>query len=284
MTPRRSFLKKSLVLSAVAAFFPGSSVASDQKEQPGEGPSPIDNLKKEGVQFFLRKGYRDVGELPLITNEPFNGGLRYDEDMGDVREAAFRVQRCARIEDVHGKGKRGVLPHFTLLAASAPLTAKPEFFSEVFEFLITARQLDPKKMTITTTRMAEVYFLLFKRWGILDQQIRHRDIEEAKARGDGSGYFAPRGHPRCPGAPSFSVHYQLVDGEEIELAEMSFPEKTAGESQAVGGIGLERLAMAEGMVAPSWEEALQKMHKHVAGELKERGGDAPEGYKRLANG
>jgi hypothetical protein len=69
MTPRRSFLKSSLLLSAAATFFPGSAVASDQKDQPGEGTSPIKNIKKEAIQYFLRKGYRDIGELPLITNE-----------------------------------------------------------------------------------------------------------------------------------------------------------------------------------------------------------------------
>jgi hypothetical protein len=284
MTPRRSFLKKSFLLSAAAAFFPAWVVASDQKEQPGEDTPPIENIKKEGIQYFLRKGYREVGELPLITNETFNGGLRYDEDMGDVTGVAFRIQRCSRIEDLQGKGKRGVLPHFTMLAATASLTAKPEFFSEVFEFLITVQHLDPKKMTITTTRLAEGYTPLFKQWGILDQQIRHRDVEEAKSRGDGSGYFAPKGHPRCPGLPSFSVHYGLADGEDIEIAEMSFPEKKAEDSQAVSGIGLERLAMAEGLSAPTWEDALQKMHKHVGRELQERGGEAPQGYKHLANG
>lgn len=283
MTPRRSFLKSGL-LCAAAAFTPGASGTNEPKEPPGEDILPLQNIRKEAIQFFLHKGYRDIGELPLVTNEAFNGGLRYDDDMRGVAGATFRVQHCSRVEDLRGKGKRGVLPFFTMFAASAPAAAKPEFFSDVFAFLIDRQHLDPKKMTVTTTRLAKAHFPLFKQWGIPERQMRQREVEEAQSRGDGSGFFAPKGHPRCPGFPSFSIQYQFPDGGEIEIAEVIFPGQKSEDPQAGVGIGLERLAMAKGLEAPTWAEALQKMHAHIVREIKERGGDVPQGYKSLASG
>ncbi len=119
--------------------------------------------------------------------------------------------------------------------------------------------------------------------------------EKAKAEGDGSGFFAPKGHPYAPQEATVGIYYRLPDARSG--AELSYPPEDHIEVAEVGiapfggdpnrpqgaGIGMERVAMAEGEAIPDFEETRLNLLRIIEDEARRTGKDLPPGYTMFAS-
>ena len=234
--------------------------------------------------------------MSVISEVDYNGGLAYDEGAYDFEDAKAQLvlQSCSRVEDIQNKTKLGILPIFTILAFSA---APDSDFSDptklLFDYLIGVVGLEPSRLKITTTELAEPLFPLFELYGVFLPQIRIRSLEEARASGDGSGYFAPKGHPNSPAYSTYSVEYVLsskqtkygektVDFDtttnEIELAEMGV---NINPGFYAGGVGLERIRMARNDKPMYWRNYLPIFKHAVFTEAHHKHISLPPGYHEI---
>jgi hypothetical protein len=162
------------------------------------------------------------------------------------------------------------------------------------DFLVSQEGLDPEKLVFVSTDMFRPYrdrFAAAKAGRFIE-----RSREEAYATGDGSGYFAPKGHPLAPSYPTVGVYYPdprdvaAVDdlayppAGHIEIAEVGIsPLDQAATTYEGGGLGLERLAMAEGEDIPDFEETWLNLLRVIEDEAERTGKPLPDGYTKFAS-
>ena len=281
---RRQFLQ---LASGVAAVAAGVSIG-------GGAAAAISDAEAERralLSYFAGFGYHEQPSLELITGHPFNGGLRYDETAADVVAGkTMRQQRCGRVEDIAKKDTPGVLAGFSIVAVRDDA---PGFDGEllviVLDYLVRRAGLPPSRLVLVSTEWIAAYRTHHERFGITVEQVIQRPSAEAMAAGDGSGFFAPKGHPLAPRIPTVSIHY-VTDGAAsagrshpvsgaIELGEVSLRAGPRRDMAVeVGALGLERLMMAQGKPVPSFAQSRQMLLAELAAEAKRRGMPLPEAH------
>jgi hypothetical protein len=237
-------------------------------------------------------GHREQPGLDLITGQPFNGGLRYDETVAKAAPGKTMCRQfCGRVEDIAKKGTPGVLAGFTIVGFrnDAP-TFDGELLVMTLDYLVRRAGLPPSQLVLVSTEWIAAYRSHHERFGISVEQVVQRDSADAMAAGDGSGFFAPKGHPLAPKIPTVSIHYVIDGGAStgrrypvagaIELGEVSLRAGPRRDVVAeVGGLGLERLLMAHGKPAPSFAQSQRRLMAAMAMEAKRCGVPLPEAYQ-----
>ena len=246
------------------------------------------------VVYFQDQGYELLPPHSLITEESFNGGIRYDElPPPTVSGRTIRLQGCARLEDIPRRGEPGVLPKFHILAYRNTQPAYPgEVLHQVLDCLVNGSGLNPHRLIFVSTDRFDPYRLYLDDFDIGPHQVVIRPWEEAVAAGDGSGYFRPPEHPHATGMATVSLHYPLpgtpLESEHfyplvgyLELGEVSLPADAGGPIE--GGLGVERIAIAGDNVVDTYEEALVVLVNELEAEAAERGIPLPAGYQQFKN-
>jgi hypothetical protein len=245
------------------------------------------------ARYFEALGYEPVAAHPLITLEPFNGGLRYDE-MPRHKVAPTRrvyVQPCSRLDDIVKRGQPATLAYFHILAlANIEPIAHEELLTQFLGFLVDRVGLAPQRLALVSTSRFEPYRPHLEAFGLAPQQLVLRSIEEAVRERDGSGFFGPQDHPASPEAWTASFHYALR-GEapsellhplpgHLELGEIVFAAGAdAGTPVQEGGFGIERLLAARGEPVPSFEQSRKELLAALEAEARSRGASLPPGYE-----
>ncbi|MET1411881.1 hypothetical protein ABVF61_06420 [Roseibium sp. HPY-6] len=245
------------------------------------------------IQHFSGQGAKVLDPLPLITGVGFNGGLRYDDTRPSYPDAAsICVQPACRIEDGGKSTEPGVLALFHIMVLNLPAGAGPgDALGQLFGYLVDNMEIDPDKLVFVSTEVFERYFNaepVFQKGRFVK-----RDLAEAQAAGDGSGFFAPAGHPDTKGFATVSIHYPSGEGTPgelsyplpgyLEIGEISLAEPSSGGGGGVGGgLGLERLAMATGAAAPTFSESRVSLFEMVGQEASKSGAEFPIGLEAFA--
>ncbi|WP_298987299.1 hypothetical protein [uncultured Roseibium sp.] len=251
------------------------------------------SLETEFRSHFCQLGYKTTEPLGLLTGDRFNGGLRYDETLGiPVSGNSLVVQPAARIDDAARHQEAGVLALFTIcgLRQSEPIEQR-SLFANMLNFLVEKARLDPARLVFVSTEA-------FSPYAETNDMVRAgrtllRPMNEAKAAGDGSGFFAPKDHPAGPGYHSVSIHYPLAArtsdelvyplAGHLEIADIGFtPPEQPESALELGGIGLERLAFAATSVMPSFEDSRQDLLDRLKAEAERDGKPLPKGYEIFA--
>ncbi|WP_269580691.1 hypothetical protein [Roseibium sp. Sym1] len=241
------------------------------------------------TDHFGAIGYAWTDPLGMISGQSFNGGLRYDETRPEpVAGKSLFVQPAARVEDAEGAGTPGVLALFTICGLRVSEPAEPgALFGQLLTWLVEQRNLDPARLVFVSTEAFGPY--RDRHELVRAGRIVQRDRKEAMAAGDGSGYFAPPGHPAQPAFETVSLHYPLPGTEPddlayplqgyLEIGEVSItPLDRRAVGFEVGGFGLERLVMAEGGVAADFEASRRALLRLIESEATASGQPLPEGH------
>lgn len=263
---------------------------------PG-GSSSAQAATPDAVQFrnhFAGEGAAILDPLPLVTGNGFNGGLRYDDTRAFYPDGISAcVQPSCRVEDAAKAGAPGVLALFHIAVLNLPVSAGPaEAIRHLMRFAVETEKLDPEKFVFVSTEVFEPHFtndpLLQK------GRFVQRALEEARAAGDGSGFFSPDGHPDTDGFNSVSVHYPIGERTDgplayplsgfLEIGEISLADAASGSAGTVGGgFGLERLALASGRQAPDYAQSRARLFDLVKQDAAATGSALPEGLKAFAD-
>ena len=254
-----------------------------------------EELHDSAAAFFGDHGFRGVPAHGIITGQDFNGGLVHDPIHPHVfPRASMGVQLVARVDDIAERDRPGVLACFNVLAVQSEPSPDPgALFSLVMNFLVDERGLDPSRMLFVST--AQFKSLLDEADGLSEAQFLERSQTDVETAGDGSGLFAPGGHPYQPRIPTVGIYYPLPGSEPsgdlfyppdgyIEIAEVAIA-PIDGESDGPEGacIGLDRLAMAEGKPALNFDENRLNLLRIIEDEAKREGKDLPPGYAKFAS-
>jgi hypothetical protein len=246
------------------------------------------------LDHFSAGGFKTLEPLNLITGDAFNGGFRYDDTRASYPATSTAcIQPACRVEDAANAGTPGVLALFNIMVLNVPKPSRPgEVLRQIVEYLVVDQNLDPEKLVFVSTEVFEQHL---NQSDILQKgRFLKREIDVARAAGDGSGYFAPMGHPLSPSYATVSIHFPLDAGTSadltyplpghLEIAEISLGEPgAAGVNSEIGGIGLERLALAQGKQAPTFNESRTALLETLRQEVARTGGDLPPGYSVFAD-
>jgi hypothetical protein len=287
---RRVFISSATLLAVGLTF----DAVSAPRGPKGKQHFSVEDTKKDADHYWRQKGYTKIAAASIISGIDYNGGLNYDESISnnDPDQSKFVFQPSSRVEDIANKLKPGTLPIFTTLGFSWPLDSDiTDVTTLVFDYLINYVRLDPSKLRVTTTALAEPLFTLFDSYGVSLSQIRVRSLKEAMAAGDGSGWFAPEGHPDAPAFATYSVEYVLSQTKEkqkkgdvastiyeIELAEIGLNNDFAF---LAGAIGVERVTMARNDKAMYWDDYLPVFRHAVLAEAQREQKQLPLGYYEI---
>lgn len=253
----------------------------------------LDEIRESALAFFQGRGHRTVPSLPMITGDDFNGGLRFDAFRREAPpEPWAAIQTAARIDDIAERNRPGVLAGFTVVNVGFPRPAESWSTLDVaLDFLVEERGLNPERMVFVSTVVLKPLIERFE--ALRAGTFIERDIAEAKAAGDGSGYFAPSGHPYRPTLYTVGIYHPLGDAVTaastypldgyIEIAEITVPPADAPRRRQGGSIGLERLAMAEGKPIPDYDESRLDLLRMIEEEARREGKPLPPGYTAFAS-
>ncbi|MCB1793881.1 MAG: hypothetical protein KDJ70_05505 [Candidatus Competibacteraceae bacterium] len=248
------------------------------------------------LDYFTKSGFTRLPAMDLITGHDFNDGLRYDDTPQSYPPGrSVRIQDCMRMEDLPRKGEPGILPYFHILSLSIEKPAfRGELLTTMLDYLVTEGGLDPKKLVLVSTDRFRPFLPLLETRGIEAGRFVERNRAEAMAKGDGSGYFNPLGHPYVTGQYTVSLHYALNAGGEkklseyplpshLEIAEVAFdPDLEKSPPREMGGIGLERLLLAQGKAIDDFDTSRKKGVAAVEAEAKRRMVALPKAYRRIS--
>ncbi len=264
-----------LGLGAMSAGLAGRARAESQ-------PAPLAGMdaetRKTADEFILylhKRGYQSVAALPLVTGNPFNGGLQYD-DSGIPKPLHYVVQPASRIDDVSHRSRPGALPLFHVIACSKAREEVGASLDLTLDYLINVVGLDRQRLRLTSTEKARLLFPVLARYGVKESQIRLVDWQEARLKGEGSGYFEPKGHPRSPSFDTVSIEYIFPDGSELEIAEIGILAPVAN-----FGVGVERVTMARQNKLMRWEDGLPGFRHAVEQDARRQGLALPKGYYEI---
>ncbi|MCP3944166.1 MAG: hypothetical protein GY710_22190 [Desulfobacteraceae bacterium] len=242
------------------------------------------------MSYFKNLGYEKIEPLGLITNHKFNGGLRYDvsQDAKMLQGKRMRLQPCSRIEDLKKIRSENYLPYFHILSlTNSNPKYKGELLCDILDFLINDISLDKNNLYFISTQEFKPYYHILEQFKINTDQIKIRSLKEAMSKGDGSGYFAPRGHPHNLGQYTASIHYleanssksrkeQMAKGH-LELGEYVISDKNFEEV----GCGYERIQFVSGKTMPDYNQSRLEVLSLLRSEAEKTGVPLPKGYYML---
>jgi hypothetical protein len=257
--------------------------------------SATDEIREHALRYFGGEGFALSPPLGMIIDSAFNGGLRYDESRQMPPETpTMIVQSAARIDDIAERERPGVLAVFTIFAIIQPGPAKPGMLiSHIMNFLVHERKLDPERMLFVSTERFRP--LIGELDDVTAERVLERTFEEARAAGDGSGFFAPAGHPYAPALATVGIYYRMpgtaMGGDlsyppegYVEIAEVGIaPLGDSPDGPQIGGFGVERVAMAEGETIPDFGETQLNLLRIIEDEAARTGKDLPPGYTMFAS-
>ncbi|MCP5425301.1 MAG: hypothetical protein H6970_09560 [Gammaproteobacteria bacterium] len=269
---------------------PKSQPVSDAQDDESGYAKAFANGREQVVDYHRKAGYRHLPGQSLITGQAFNGGLRYDDSGGlaDAPDGAMVIQVCARVEDLQFKERQEVLPYFHLFACNRRSdSGREQVLSQLLDLLVTTVGLPVRHLGLVSVSALEEYRSVLAEYGIdWDKQVSIRDLEQAKAAGDGSGYFRPEGHPEKPEYRTAGLYFWMGDGPPPDLSTYPPPkpwveigEVVLEKSMGFGyGLGLERLVYAQTRLLPGWRDGIAALSKQARMEAEENGMPLPEGY------
>ncbi len=262
---RRTFLKSAASVSACSVFLPACLSPSPSQSETEQW------VERKFAKAMQKKSFIYQAAHPLISRDSSNGGLAYDECLfGDSRRI-YTKQPVSRVEDISKKSTGGVLPFFHILNFTDASEDDAAAFRTALDFLVRDLCFRSEDLSFTTTELAKPYIPTMATYGIKENQITWRSLEEAKMIGDGSGFFAPKDHPQGAAYPTMSIEYKMPDNRFLELAEISF-----GANKGAG-FGEERVAMALENRYKCWGDAIPQLKEAVAREVI-NGAQLPPGY------
>ena len=279
---RRSLI--GLSIAGAAAMTVHSAAAQESTEE----------IRDSARTFFKGQGFREVPDHGIITGHDFNHGLLHDVIHPQAfPKATMGFRLIARTGDIDEINRPGVLASFHVLGLQTGPSPDPgTMFDLVMDFLVNQRNLDPARMLFVSTEMFRP--ILGRRDDIAAEQFLERTVAEAEAAGDGSGVFAPSGHPYDPKIPTAGIYYRLSETPStelsyppegyIEIAEVAIgPFNGAPDGPEGAGIGLERVAMAEGRPIPDFEDTRLNLLRIIEDEARREGKPLPPGYAMFAS-
>ena len=271
---RRSFmtLASYLGLGAMSAGLAGRARAESLPAQLADMDAETRKTADEFILYLHKRGYQSVAALPLVTGHPFNGGLQYD-DSEIPKPLHYVVQPASRIEDVSHRSKPGALPLFHVIGGSKARKEIGEPLDLMLAYLINVVGLDRQRLRLTGTEKAKPLFPILAHYGVEESQFRLVDWQEARLKGEGSGYFEPKEHPRSPSFDTVSIEYILPDSSELEIAEVAFLAPLTGFS-----VGVERVTMARQNKLMRWDDSLPGFRRAVEQDARRQGRALPAGY------
>jgi hypothetical protein len=271
----------------------GAAILASGVRPASAATAASDEIRNHAMTYFGKRGFTATPPLGLLTGHPFNGGLRYDESRSQYpQQNWFTIQYAARVEDIAERNRPGVLAGFNFMAIGHPAPADSgTLLTLVLEYLINARKLDPARMLFVSTELFKPHLERVTRHGT--NRFMQRSLAEAKAAGDGSGHFAPKGHPANPSFATVGIYYAVPGVTptlptsypppglfEIAEAPITIGAGRQGET-GNAGIGLERLAMAEGKPIPDFEQSRRVLLQTIEQEAKQSGKPLPPGHARF---
>ncbi len=282
---RRTLL--SLTMTGAAGLALGPKLGHAASETVS---STTATLAADFTSHFGRLGYDWIAPLQMITGHSFNGGLRYDDTRKDpVPGKSMFVQPAARVEDAARGDVPGVLALFTIFGVRVDRPEEPgALFGQVLTWLVEQRGLDPARLVFVST---DTFMPYRDRHDIVRAgRVLQRARDEARNAGDGSGFFAPKGHPEEPAIDTVGIYYPLPGAPTgelsyplngyLEIGEISItPLDRSAVSFEACGFGLERLVMAEGGAAPDFETSRQALLRLIEHEADRTGAALPKGYE-----
>lgn len=278
---RREFLIKSTALGFA------SLVGIGKKTALASGPAGLISKKNSVtdtviltteslVQYFAKAGYIASPSAPIISGLPFNGGLNYDDYLIPSSQHMYVIQSSSRLEDIAKKNQKGTLPLFTAFGFARPLNSNPiETTKFIFDYLIANLGLNPTLIHITSTELIKPLLPTLEGYGISENKIQITHLSQAKKKGTGSGWFAPVGHPKNTGCPTYSIEYCMPDGKDLEIAEIGIQDLQAG------AIGIERLTMAKNQAYFSWNDYLPRFKELLQADSEKNHDALPVGYYEI---
>lgn len=270
---RRKFLMSTTALGMVGVN--AQCALAKDAVSPSAHQTSVSETTDYLVRYVQKANFVAAQAAPIISGHRFNGGLNYDEHIAKSSQSIYLIQPSSRVEDIAKKSKNGSLPLFTILGFNSSLQVNLTDHSQfIFDFLIGDVGLDPKRIHITSTELIKPLLPSMLRYGISENKIQLRPLSEAKKAGDGSGWFAPEGHPKQVMMPSFSVEYLMPDGLDLEIAEF-------GINDLSGGFGIERLTMAKNQNYFSWNDYLPEFKRVVEEEAQKNRQALPVGYYEI---
>ena len=190
-----------------------------------------------------------------------------------------------------------MLPYFHILSLyNSENTTFDGLLRQMLAYLTKDCRLDPTRIVLTSTKLFRPYLKALPEYGIKETQFIERDLDKAKALGNGSGYFNPKGVPNLNGGyPTAAFDYVLESDTSIkgktsplkgalELGEIRLeedPKKTINPQS--GGIGLERILLAMGKPGISYAESRQSAMTAMRDQSEAAGKALPNAYKKLAD-
>ncbi len=267
---RRKLILGTAAMGAASAAM-RSGLAADTAPSAAKAFT-VEDTKAKLVQVYASKGSKPVKAVSIISGHQFNGGLNFDERMPAVTQPAYVFQPSARVEDVAKKNNPGTLPIFTIFKSSVKKsTSLADRLKLNIEVLTIEFGLKPELLKVTSTEMVRPHSKIFLNYGIAETQIRLRPVEQAKSAGDGSGWFAPAGHPHVNGHATFSFEYKMPDGSELEIAEVDL-------DTMYSATGVERLTMARNNAYFTWNDYLPAFKQAVEADARNNKKKLPPGY------
>lgn len=237
---RRAFL------AALATALGGTAAVGVAAGAPAAAGNDPGHAQKAFLRFVERMGCRRVDADPLVDrNQVANGGLMFSVTEHHLfgRPGLAVLQPCARISDLVEKGRFGVLPVFTIAGIAHPNPpSSTAGLAMMISFLTREAGLPLSRLSFTTTRLRQDDIDLLASLGVT--RIRLRNVREAKALGDGSGWYTSPVSGFS--APTTSVEFSR-GGRTVELGEAI---------ASACCLGLERLRWAMGGAMHTWTEAL----------------------------
>lgn len=282
-----TYLSWAASIPVMAAFLGKTQAKAANKDRWNEHPATL---------YFQKLGYDMRPGQSLVTEDSFNGGVRFDESTVDGYPAGqtMNIQNCIRMEDVNAETGPEILPYFHILAVSLNKPAdRGHILNQTIEFLGGEAGLDPGRLAFISTPYFDPYIPELLDSGISSSQIVMRPVSEALDQGDGSGYFAPKGHPHAQPIYTVSIHYAtdpaLMHQDLsyplpgfIELAEVMIePESSERPTKQFVGFGLERVLMAMGQHDVTPDTARQHAISALEEEARLRNVPLPPAYHIL---
>ena len=282
---RRNLMK--LSAAGAAAF---ATAAPERPVRAATG-----DLRDRVLDHFRGLGFAELPPQDMITAEDFNAGLRYDDTRSEIVPSAWvSIQPAARVDDIALRGDPQVLACFNIVGLRNPPLAPPGvLFRSVMDFFVREVGLDPDRILFVSTELFRPYIDAFDQARV--GQFFERPLAEALAAGDGSGFFAPRGHPNAPEKTTVGVYYPVPGAAPgratayppdgfMELGEIDIPPLDGGSPEHEGaGLGLERLAAASGEMMPDFEDSRLKLLRIIEDEAARTGKPLPPGYAIFAS-
>ena len=287
--PRRRVLQGSAAM-ALSSLAPWAAQA-DQDADMRVFLRGISITRSNLLNFFPSKGYREGTSLPIVTGRnDFNGGLRYDDSDIPFVPRQMVVQACARVEDIAEKQRDDVLPLFHIFRCDR-IDGDParETLDQLLERLTLAFEFTPERIGFVSVPAFAALRPVVERYDIRwSRQVFLRDLESARAAGDGSGHFRHPSGEHGPGLATVGVYYWMGDGTPgplrgyppttgwIEIAEAAIED----DSPLAFSIGLERLFFNIVGFRPSWNAQVARLLERI--DRDSASGQVPPGRQLFA--